>query len=151
MPSLSTILLGRGANNARRENILEIGLLNTIPQNARTKNGLYLETYSAPAILIILSTVPYTNVISLVKLSLLILQLCFLLVLSEAWVRCRKPEMPYYFLIKCIDQKAFFANFLLELWPVTYSCLLLAHQIFDRTSPSWEQHCLVLQAINVFF
>ncbi|XP_061324989.1 receptor-interacting serine/threonine-protein kinase 2-like isoform X1 [Pezoporus flaviventris] len=38
VPSLSTILLGRGANNARRENILETGLLNTIPQNATTKN-----------------------------------------------------------------------------------------------------------------
>ncbi|XP_010016496.1 PREDICTED: receptor-interacting serine/threonine-protein kinase 2-like [Nestor notabilis] len=37
VPSLSTILLGRNANNARRENILETGLLNTIPQNATTK------------------------------------------------------------------------------------------------------------------
>ncbi|KAM9508853.1 receptor-interacting serine/threonine-protein kinase 2-like isoform 2-T2 [Guaruba guarouba] len=38
VPSLSTILLGSSENNSRRVNILETGLLNTIPQNATTKN-----------------------------------------------------------------------------------------------------------------
>ncbi|XP_051485596.1 receptor-interacting serine/threonine-protein kinase 2-like [Apus apus] len=36
-PTLSTILLDSSANNAGRENILERGLSNTIPQNATTK------------------------------------------------------------------------------------------------------------------
>ncbi|XP_068267697.1 receptor-interacting serine/threonine-protein kinase 2-like [Nyctibius grandis] len=36
VPSLSTILLDSSANNAGRENILETGLSNTIPQNATT-------------------------------------------------------------------------------------------------------------------
>lgn len=51
MQSLSTILLDSSAKNAGRENILEMGLANTMPQNATTKKGLYLETYSAPDIL----------------------------------------------------------------------------------------------------
>ncbi|XP_009319084.1 PREDICTED: receptor-interacting serine/threonine-protein kinase 2-like isoform X1 [Pygoscelis adeliae] len=37
VPSLSTILLDSSATNARRENILEMGLSNTIPQNTTTK------------------------------------------------------------------------------------------------------------------
>ncbi|KAM6195348.1 receptor-interacting serine/threonine-protein kinase 2-like isoform 1-T2 [Sarcoramphus papa] len=37
VPSLSTILLDSSANHAGRENILEMGLSNTIPQNTTTK------------------------------------------------------------------------------------------------------------------
>ncbi|XP_074439308.1 receptor-interacting serine/threonine-protein kinase 2-like isoform X3 [Larus michahellis] len=37
VPSLSTVLLDSSANNAGRENILEMGLSNTIPQNITTK------------------------------------------------------------------------------------------------------------------
>lgn len=48
-PNLSTILLDSSMNNAGRENILEMDLANSIPRNT-TKKGLYLETYSAPAI-----------------------------------------------------------------------------------------------------
>jgi len=37
-------------NNAGRENFLDMDLANSVPWNT-TKKGLYLETYSVPAIL----------------------------------------------------------------------------------------------------
>ncbi|CAM9450128.1 unnamed protein product [Bubo scandiacus] len=39
VPSLSAILLNSGGNNAGKENILEMGLSNIIPQNTTTKKG----------------------------------------------------------------------------------------------------------------